>query len=111
MDFLLDNALTQMNYIPTRSSSILDIFIADRPSLVESCDVVSGISDHKTLLVTSLVAACLSHPSPRTICLWSQADFDTIRNRITLLCEDCIASYTASSPVETLIVEHFLINL
>jgi len=79
MDFLLDNALTQMNYVPTRGSSILDIFITDRPSLVESCDVVGGISDHETLLVTSLVAARLSHPSPRTIYLWSQADFDAIK--------------------------------
>ena len=102
MDFLLDNALSQMNEVPTRGSSILDIFITDRPSLVESCDVVSGISDHGIILVTSLVTARLSHPSPRTIYLWSHADFDSIKNRIASLCEEFIANQTASSPVYTL---------
>ena len=32
---------------------LIDTFITDRSSLVESCDVVSGISDHKALLIKS----------------------------------------------------------
>ena len=34
LDFLLDNALTQMVTTPTRGTNILDIFVTDRPSLV-----------------------------------------------------------------------------
>ena len=41
LDFLLDNVLTQMISTPTRDSNVLDIFITDRPSLVESCDIAS----------------------------------------------------------------------
>ena len=65
--FLLDNVFTQMINTPTRGSNVLDIFITDRPSLVESCDTVDGISDHEAIFVKSLVTARLSHPSKRTI--------------------------------------------
>ena len=88
LDFISDNALTQINSIPTRGPNILDIFVTDRPSLVESCDAVSGISDHKALLAKSLVTACLSHPSKRNIYLWSLANFQDIKNQISLLCEE-----------------------
>jgi len=102
LDFISDNALTQMNNTPTRGSNILDVFITDRPSLVESCDVVSGISDHEALFVKSLVTARLSQPSKRTIYLWSQANFHDIRNQINSLCEEFVGSHTSSTPIETL---------
>ena len=64
LDFLLDNALTQMVNTPTRGSNALNIFITDRPSLVESCDTVDGISDHEAVFIESLVTAHLSLPTP-----------------------------------------------
>ena len=67
LDFLLDNALTQMVSTPTRGTNILDIFITDRPSLVESCDTVDGIGDHEAVFVRSLTTTHLSHPNGRTI--------------------------------------------
>ena len=59
----------------TRGTNILDIFITDRSSLVESCDTANGIGDHKAVFVKSLVTAHLSQPNGRTIYLWSQANF------------------------------------
>ena len=51
LDFLSDNALSQMVTTPTRGSNILDIFVTNRPSLVETCDTIDGISDHEAVLV------------------------------------------------------------
>ena len=67
MDFLFDKTLTLTNDISTRGLSIRNISITDIPSLVESCDVARGISNHDTLLVISLVTASLSHLFQRTI--------------------------------------------
>ena len=39
LDFL-DNVITQMVSAPTRDTNILDIHIADRLSLIQSCDTV-----------------------------------------------------------------------
>ena len=102
LDFLSDNALTQINSTPTRGPNILDIFITNRPSLVESCNVVDGISDHEAILVKSPITAHLSYSSKRTIHSWSQADFQVIRNRIGLLCEEFTSFYSSSTPVEIL---------
>ena len=95
LDFLLDNALTRMANTPTRGSNDLDIFITDRPSLVESCDIVDGISDHEAVFIESLVTAHLSLPSRRTIYLWSQADLQNVKNRTGSLCEEFVSSYSS----------------
>ena len=87
---------------PTRGSNVLDIFITDRPSLVESCDTVDGISDHEAVFIESLVTAHLTLPSRRTIYLWSQADLQNVKNRTGSLCEEFVSSYSSSIPVEIL---------
>ena len=75
LDFLSDNALTQISSTPTRGSRH---FYHEQVL----------ISDHGTILVKSLITAHLSYPSKRTIHVWSQADFQDIRNKIGLLCEE-----------------------
>ena len=70
-DFLDDDALSQMVHFPSRDSNDLDIFVTDRPRLVESCSVVDGISDHEVVLVMSSITADLSPPTRRTVYLWS----------------------------------------
>ena len=63
---------------------------------------MDGISDHEAILVKSPITAHLSYSSKRTIHLWSQADFQVIRNRIGLLCEEFTSFYSSSTPVEIL---------
>ena len=80
LDFLQDNALSQLVNYPTRGT---DPFITNRPSLVESCDTIDGISDHEAVLVKSYVLAPLGHPIERSVYLWSRANFE-IRSAISL---------------------------
>ena len=102
LDFLQDNALSQLVNCPTRGSNILDIFITDRPSLVESCNTIDGNSDHETVLVTSSVLVPCCHPVKRSIYLWSHADFDHIKQKIQFLCEEFIVTHLPSTPGDVL---------
>jgi len=102
LDFLQDNALGQLVDSPTRLSNILDLFITDRPSLVQSCDTIDGISDHEAVLVSSTILAPCCHPVRRSVYLWSRADFDQIRQEIQSLCEEFTAVNSSSTPVNVL---------
>ena len=78
---------------------------AQRPSFLY-CSVVDGISDHGAILFTMMasVIAYLSHPTKTTIYLWSQANFQHIREQVSfILCEICINSYLLSFYVRKLI--------
>ena len=102
LDYLNDNALSQMVNTPTRGSNILDIFVTNRPTLVETCDTIDGISDHEAVLVVSSVIANLSNPSKRVVYLWAQADFNAIRNNMQTLCDNFLDCFSTSTPVEVL---------
>ena len=52
LEFLSNNGPSQVVEALTRGSNILDIFVSNRPSLIEPCTVIAGISDHKILLTT-----------------------------------------------------------
>ena len=84
---------------PTKGPNIIDIFITNRPCLVEECNTIGGISDHEAVLVTSAVIAQLLHPPKRFIYLWGQADLNLIREKIQYLCEEFTTMYTSATPV------------
>ncbi|XP_065901865.1 uncharacterized protein [Dysidea avara] len=102
LEFLYDNGLSQIVDFPTRRSNILDIFVTNRPSLVESCESVGGISDHEVVLTKSMILAQLCPPARRRIYLWSKADFNHIRQSIQSLCEDFVITYPPTTPINIL---------
>jgi len=81
LDFLQDNTLYQLVNYSNRGSKILDVFITNRPSLVELCKTIDGIGDHEAVLVSSYFLAPTGHPVERSIYLWSQSNFDEIRQK------------------------------
>ena len=52
--------------------------------------------------MSSYVLAPSGHPIERSIYLWSQANFDEIRHEMQSLCNEFIATCSASTPVDTL---------
>ena len=72
LEFLNNNGLSQIVNTPTRGFNILDVFVTNRLSLIESCTVVDGISDHKVVLTKSLIQAKFCPPAKRHIYLWSK---------------------------------------
>ena len=102
LEFLNINGLSQMVNSPTRGSNILDVFVTNRPSLIESCTVIDGISDHEVVLTKSLIQAESCTTAGRHIYLWSKANFNYIRQSIQSLCEDFVSSFTVTTPITTL---------
>lgn len=52
-----DAGLEQMVNFPMRGNNTLDIFATNRPSLVTSCEPLSGVSDHEIVIIQSQVYA------------------------------------------------------
>ena len=61
------SGLDQIVDIPTRGDNILDIFLTNRPTLVNKCEVVPGISDHDMVLVDSNVIVTRNKPVKREV--------------------------------------------
>jgi len=70
--------------------------------LIVSCKTVDGISDHEAVLVKSDSIVHLADPPARSVYLWSQIDFDNIRHTIQGYCEEFVAVYNTSIPVNVL---------
>jgi len=102
LNFLDTNGLCQIVSTPTRGTNVLDIFLTNRPSLIETCNVVDGISDHEAVVVKSNLMVKLAPPPTRTLYVWSQADFSMIRHTIQELCDNFVDTYDSSYPVSVL---------
>ena len=74
--------LTQMNQEPSRESTILDLFLNNKPGLVKSCTVIPGLSDHDIVLTDCNVRAVSVEKPPRVIFKWGKADWDKIRSSL-----------------------------
>ncbi len=87
---------------PTRGENTLDLFLTNRPSLINRCQGLPGISDHDVVFVDSNIRARLQKPPKRNIRLWDKADFDEIRQRVRQFTSDLIAKHSPDTPVEEL---------
>jgi len=67
--------LSQMVIFPTIIDNSLDIFLTNRPSLVNRCELIPGISDHDAaVFVNSDILPKRHRHIQRTIHVWRKAD-------------------------------------
>ena len=59
---------------PTRIDNTLDIFGTNRPSLIDRCVPLPGISDHDVVLVDSIVLPAGKKPVRRKVYLWKRTN-------------------------------------
>ena len=72
--------LTQVITFPTRGNATLVLFLTNRPSLINSCDGIPGISDHDTIAcIESNILAEYKKPIKRKILLWKKGNIDSMR--------------------------------
>ena len=71
--------LLQMVSEPTRQSSILDIFLTNRPTLTSKCVVKPGLSDHNMVVTVNNLAPMRRKPVSRKIHLWKRANIDKLK--------------------------------
>ena len=95
-----DFNLSQMVRDPTRQGNILDLFLTTNHTLVNSVNVIPGLSDHnivKWLVDTKPVS---TKKAPRKVHLYRKADWVSLRAMIEF-CNSFVLSYVGKS-VETL---------
>ena len=92
----------QMVDFPTRDDNTLDLFMTNRPSLVNRCEPMPGISDHEAVYVDSNIIAKRQKQVRRKIFLWKRADIENLKSEIRDFTTEFIESNTADTPVNTL---------
>ena len=71
--------LSQMVTFPTRLDNTLDVFLTNRPSLVNRCEPIPGVSDHDaTVYVNSYIVPKRQRPVQRKIHIWKEADTEEV---------------------------------
>ena len=67
---------------PTRECNVLDLFLTNSPTLVESVSVTTGTSDHDVVVADVKIRPNNQKLKPRTVHLYSKADVDSIKQEI-----------------------------
>ena len=102
LDLIETHGFTQIVDFPTRGNNILDIFCTNRPSLINVCCPLPGISDHEAISVSSATLVKLNPPSKRKIYFWSKANFSNIQQLASSLCTSFMHTYRHSTSVNDL---------
>ena len=82
--FYKTHGFTQIVDFPSRINNILDVFCTNRPSLINTCYPLPGISDHEIIFVSSFTSVRLNPPTKRKIYLWSKADSSNIQHLLPI---------------------------
>jgi hypothetical protein len=87
--------MEQLQLKPSRENNILDLFLTNQPSLVKSCNTISGISDHNKIIVDTDLKPRYNKPKRREINIFKKANWDQIKTDIIDLGTRIIQSKTS----------------
>jgi hypothetical protein len=89
LDIANDFNLEQMIKKPTRGSNILDLFFTSNSTLVDSADVMPGISDHDGIpLVVINTKPKINKAKPRKIYVYRRANWPAIKKALADISSD-----------------------
>ena len=93
---------TQLVNIPTRGENILDIVFTNRPSFVNYCTVVPGVSDHDAVVVSFIAKATYQNEIKHKCYLWNRGNFVDMRVAFTELSMYFCNHYCDDTPADFL---------
>lgn len=103
LDSLENNNLEQIVNFPTRKLNTLDILATNRPSLVNFCRPIPGLSDHDSIVYTNI--DCIAKkikPIKRKLYIWKKADINEIRIHVRNEITNFVSTYSINTDVEHL---------
>ena len=100
-----NSGLDQVVDFQTSDDNLLDIFLTNRPSLIQSCKSLPGISDHEIVYVESDVSVKYQRPIRRKIWLWSKADLPSMKEDMNSFSDEFIGKYSIEADVDTMWTE------
>ena len=99
---VMDIASEQIVDFPTRGQNLLDIFVTNRPSLLNKCTPLPGLSDHDIVLVDSNITPARQKPPKRLIHLWKKTNIPDMEADLKNNLESAFSTYDTHTPVDTL---------
>ena len=88
---------------PTRINNALDVFLTNRPTLVNKCEPIPGISDHDTaVFVDSNILPKRQRPIKRKIHKWGKTDKEGIKKVLASFSKAFTSKNTTQTLVDTL---------
>ena len=104
IETMSDFNLSQMVREPTRQGNILDLFLTTNHTLVNSVNVIPGLSDHNIVKCLVDTKPASTKKAPRKVHLYRKADWVSLKAHMTEFCNSFVLSYQGKS-VETLWLE------
>ena len=92
--------LDQLVDFPTRQDTTLDLFLTNRPSLVNKCTAAPGVADHDMVLITTSATAKRNKPIQHKIYLWKKADTENMKDKLQKFRDKFLQDFNINSPVE-----------
>ncbi|MCG7878228.1 MAG: endonuclease/exonuclease/phosphatase family protein, partial [Candidatus Thiodiazotropha endolucinida] len=102
VDLLDDLSLTQLVNTPTRGNNVLDLVIANNPSLIAACRVIPGVSDHDAVLTEVNLKPIRNKQNPRKIPLYKKADWIGLRKHMLDFGQSLRENFDITTPVNQL---------
>ena len=81
IDTINDCGLDQRVNFNTRGDKTLDLFLTNRPALVNRCTCLPGIGDHDIVFIDTNLKPSRAKPSKRKIYLWKKADVVSMQTK------------------------------
>jgi hypothetical protein len=97
-----DLGLIQSVNFPTRGQNLLDVFFTNRPSLINRCEAIPGISDHEIVFVDSNIAISRQRPVKRKIYMWKKADTQKLKSKIEEMSNNILEKFKINTNINTL---------
>ena len=102
LDMVNECHLKQIVNEPTRGENILDVFMTNRPSLVNKCVTIPGLGDHDAVHIQTDTRAKRVKPVRRKILLWNKADIDSLKNAASEINNEFLHRFNAQSPIDSM---------
>ena len=95
-DRFLQQLVSQPTRITETTESLLDLFFCNNRSLVNTVEVIPGISDHEAVYIEASLRPHKTPQPPRTVFCYNKADYDSIKKGLHILHRDMSDMLTAS---------------
>ncbi|WAQ95830.1 hypothetical protein MAR_028520, partial [Mya arenaria] len=100
LDILSDFNLTQMVNEYTREGNILDLLLLSNPTLVQSVNIISGISDHDIVSASISARPTSLKQKPRVCSVYSKANWPEFRKYFSTVKVDILHNHEQISVEE-----------
>ena len=97
---VMNVGVQQMVDFPTRGSNTLDLFLSNRPSLINRCTALPGIGDHDIVFIDSGITPLRVRPRKRKVFLWNNAKTQDMREECSAFQHAFLSKYSMESLIE-----------